>query len=251
MLDAYRTNGFCVSEPVFAADKLSQLAESLDCACKRAAIDKEMAESCVFERDQPADKRDGVEVGEDENAIFIIGDIVKFCPDALPFIIADDIVKMVSEILQTTDVIAHLSNLTMKSPRIGSGINWHRDYPNRFISPVAPAMVRTMICVDGMTEAIGATRFLKQSHLPSKNMSVPDDYRAGDVITATCAPGSVVAIHPRILHGGGPNKAATPRRNIVIQWGREDVPLATRATESITGKTVYDLRAACNIPIHA
>ncbi|MEX1035497.1 MAG: phytanoyl-CoA dioxygenase family protein [Sneathiella sp.] len=242
-IEAYKTDGYCVTEPAFSAHELGRVSALLDHACERAVLDKTMADSCVFERDQPKEKRGGIEVGCEENAVFIIGDIPRFCPEILPFIVTDEIVTLVSELLQTTDVVTHFANLTMKSPKIGSGINWHRDYPNRFISPVSPVMVRTMICIDGMTDATGATCFLKGSHHDPDYSAAPGGFDESDVAIATCAPGSIVAVHPLILHGGGPNKAATPRRNIVIQWGRKDVPLATNTRESITGKTVSELQA--------
>lgn len=242
-LNRYEAQGYCVIEPFMRPDDLDRVSVWLDAVCRRAASDPTMAEHCVFERDQPKAKRGGIAVDATETAVFIIGDLPRWCPEILPLLITDDMISLVAAVLRTSDIVAHLCNLTVKSPRIGSGINWHRDYPNAYISPVAPAMMRLMICVDGMTGPAGATCFLAGSHaMPGRSPSSvrPDE---DGVILQSCAPGAVVAIHPLVLHGGGPNTAATPRRNIVVQWGRKDVPLATHNTESITGRTVPELRA--------
>ncbi len=65
-----------------------------------------------------------------------------------------------------------------------------------------------MLCPDGMTEEGGATAFLPGSHLLAD-----DDVAAArpprgwqpplkDIVTLACAPGDLVPIHPKVLHGG-------------------------------------------------
>ena len=137
----------------------------------------------------------------------------------------------------------HFANITTKSPSIGSGISWHRDFPNEYICPETPQMVRTMICIDGMDDDNGATQFVAGTHIEAevegKTISA-DDRR---IVTASCGAGAVVAIHPLVLHGGLPNFSRRQRRNIVIQWGKRGVPLVTGARESITGLSDAELIA--------
>ena len=178
----------------------------------------------------------------DDNRLFIVGDVTRFCPDLVPFIISQRLVQLVCALLDTSEIVTHFANLTMKSAHVGSGISWHRDYPNKFICPVAPSMVRTMICVDGMTAQTGATLFLPGSQDTPHLAAASVDFLATRVETTICPPGAIVAIHPLVLHGGQPNFSSTPRRNIIIQWGRKDVPLSGTYTESVTGKTVAELR---------
>ena len=117
--------------------------------------------------------------------------------------------------LEVDEVEIHFANITTKSPAIGSGINWHRDFPNAYICPETPQMLRTMICIDGMDEENGASLFVSGTHLDSTASSdvSPTDAR---IVKAVCPPGAVVAIHPLVLHGGLPNFSSKWRRNIVI-----------------------------------
>ena len=242
-LERYDSDGFLVTDPLFRTEEIEAISRSVDELCARAVRDGSMTDSCVFERDQPREKRGGVEVGDDETAVFIVGDAPRFCPKLLPAILNEKLLDLVYDILGTREIVTHFANITSKAARIGSGINWHRDYPNKFISPISPDMVRTMICIDGMSAENGATTFLRGSHrtpnLPASSLQTT----AKNIVSATCEPGGITAIHPLVLHGGPPNFSSLPRRNIVVQWSRKDVPLATSNTESITGKTVQELHA--------
>lgn len=236
--EQYEENGYLICHSVFSNSDLTAISTMLDNLVTGAAESEEMAECCVFERDQPIEKRDGVAIESDNNSVFIIGDLHRFCPGLLPILITPEIVNLVSDLLGTDDLMLHFINLTMKSAGIGSGINWHRDFPNTFICPTEPRMVRTMICVDGMSGEMGPTTFLPGSHQAAQ-LSLTSAEGAEEMVeTATCAPGSVVAIHPLVLHGGPPNFSAAKRRNIIIQWGRADVPLQTDQKEAVTGLTV-------------
>jgi hypothetical protein len=80
--------------------------------------------------------------------------------------------------------------------------------------------------------------------MPSTLWHVEVAKQAGAVIeTAICPPGSVVAIHPKVVHGGPPNGSLRQRRNLIIQWGRADDPIATSAEgpETLTGLSVEQI----------
>ena len=102
---------------------------------------------------------------------------------------------LVKQALEVDEVEIHFANITTKSPAIGSGISWHRDFPNAYICPETPQMLRTMICIDGMDEENGATLFVSGTHLDNTAASdvSPTDAR---IVKAVCPPGAVVAIHP-------------------------------------------------------
>ncbi len=244
--ETYHDKGYYISDPLFSASELAEVSSLLDHLVARAADCEEMAKDCVFERDQPASKRGGVAIEPDSKAVFIVGDVPRFCPQLIPFLTDLKLVDLVASFLGTSDIVMHFANLTMKSAKIGSGINWHRDFLNKFICPVAPSMVRTMICVDGMSPDTGATRFLSGSHNEPGQAASDVEPMDDRIEVAACSAGAVAAIHPLVLHCGPPNFSPLPRRNIVIQWGRTDVPLATDFKESVTGKTIECLRAEVN-----
>jgi phytanoyl-CoA dioxygenase PhyH len=239
LLEIYQENGFFVTDPLFSFAERLRLSASLNRLCKRIQIDPTIAADCVFETDNSSDTPFDAKDGSTGRSIFIIGDIPHHCPEVLSFIVNEQVVKLVRDILGTSEIVTHFANLTQKLPKIGRAINWHRDYPNKFISPISPDMVRTMICLDGMSRDMGATHFMKGSHMnPARDITSAD----GPIVTVTCDPGAVVAIHPQVLHGGKSNRSSKIRRNIVVQWGRADVALATDITESITGKSVEQLK---------
>jgi ectoine hydroxylase-related dioxygenase (phytanoyl-CoA dioxygenase family) len=242
-LGRYQSEGFAIHEPWLDEDQLTVVREAIEALHQRALDgERELAEQCVFEKDLPAAKRGGRAVDASENAVFILSDPSRFDPAFLSIFAQPPLIHLVKQALEADEVEIHFANITTKSPAIGSGISWHRDFPNKYICPEMPHMLRTMICIDGMDEENGATLFVSGTHLddtPAADVS-PTDAR---IARATCAPGAVVAIHPLVLHGGLPNFSSKWRRNIVIQWGKRGERLVPGPRESITGTSDADLTA--------
>jgi ectoine hydroxylase-related dioxygenase (phytanoyl-CoA dioxygenase family) len=237
--------GFCVTPSWLDANGLVHVRHRVEQLHRRALSGDEpqLSSQCVFEKDLPASKRNGLEVNAAQNAVFIFPDPSHYDPFFLSILTAPKLIALVQRLLGTDDIVIHFANITSKSPHVGSGISWHRDFPNKYICPATPDMVRTMICLDGMEESRGATRFItgSQHDAAMKSNDIPEgDARIG---TAHCEPGAIVAIHPLVLHGGMPNLSDHPRRNIVIQWGTRANLLVTDNRESITGRTPDELTA--------
>lgn len=242
-LSQYRSNGFAIHEPLIDEDHLAALRKAIEALHRRAlGGENQLAELCVFEKDLPAAKRGGRAVDPSQNAVFILPDPSRFDPSFLSVFAQAPLIQLVKEALEVDEVDIHFANVTTKSPAIGSGISWHRDFPNTYICPESPQMLRTMICIDGMDEENGATLFVPGTHLDNTAASdmSPNDAR---IVKAVCPPGAVVAIHPLVLHGGSPNFSLNWRRNIVIQWGKRGERLVTDARESITGMSDGELTA--------
>jgi len=139
-------------------------------------------------------------------------------------------------------LVVHFINVTIKQPRFGRAIGWHRDYPNTAYCTAQSDFLRLMLCLDGMAADSGATRFLPASHGISDAQAASDKDHgtwprpaADDGICLACAPGQLVAIHPKVLHGGGMNTSERPRRNIVIQVGKASAALTTDDRDLLTG----------------
>ncbi|MEO9903323.1 phytanoyl-CoA dioxygenase family protein [Nisaea sp.] len=241
----YERDGFAVLEPIFGDDDLTAMRAAVDALHRRALGGKEpeLSAACVFEKVQPVRKRDGRELTDGQDAVFILGDPTRFDPALLRFFVDTRLTGIVEQALGTADIVLHFANITTKAPEIGSGISWHRDFPNKYMCPAEPKMLRTMICLDGMRAGSGATAFLTGSHIDgvSGNDIEENDSR---LVTAECAPGAIVAIHPLVLHGGAPNASTLQRRNLVLQWGIADYPLVTEARESVTGLRAAELMAS-------
>jgi ectoine hydroxylase-related dioxygenase (phytanoyl-CoA dioxygenase family) len=108
-----------------------------------------------------------------------------------------------------------------------------------------------MVCLDGMTLINGPTAFEVGSHKISdararRSASRKYLYSRRNVRLALCPPGSVVLIHPKVRHGGGPNRSAQARRNIIVQWGMRGNALVTTGREASTGLSPEVIRRKKN-----
>jgi len=199
----------------------------------------------VFERDLPARKRGGIPPEKTGAAIFIIGDPPAFDPTFARALLDPCLLTLARLLLESDDIRYHFSNVTMKRAGIGSGISWHRDFPNNYICPSRPTALRLMLCLDGMAAESGATSFVPGSHLMPEhwNQSPSAIAERQPWKTIACPPGSVIAIHPRVVHGGSPNPTDRHRRNLIVQWGRADDLVAppADAIESLCGLSVAEI----------
>ncbi|ONG53167.1 hypothetical protein BKE38_13200 [Pseudoroseomonas deserti] len=239
----------------FAARGFALLPGAVDAALRQSLIDAvqrvqdsvprlapELRERLTLERDLPATHRDGIEAGSVGDAIFILGDPVAFDAVFWSVLRQPVITQAIRAALGGVEVAAHFMNVTIKQPGLGRRIGWHRDFANGYASPPRSCFLRAMLCLDGMTGAGGATQFIPGSHRladeeasaakPPRGWQPPPD----DIVTVTCAPGDLVLIHPKVLHGGGMNRSARTRRNLILQAGDAAVPLrAPPALEAVLG----------------
>jgi ectoine hydroxylase-related dioxygenase (phytanoyl-CoA dioxygenase family) len=191
---------------------------------------QDRAARLVMERDLPSAQRDGRPVQKAGNAIFVIDDPPAFDPVFARIVVLPQLVAAVRHLLGSSDICLHFCNVTMKSPRVGSRINWHRDFPNRFMCPEHASFLRLMVCLDGMERENGATMIVPGSHRLTDGEARATPLPAAGVLQQTavavaCGPGSAVFIHPKVIHGGPRNASSRHRRNLVVQWGRMDDPV--------------------------
>jgi ectoine hydroxylase-related dioxygenase (phytanoyl-CoA dioxygenase family) len=97
-----------------------------------------------------------------------------------------------------------------------------------------------MLCLDGMEEGTGAVEIIRNSHritdAEAENSSLRGrTWSPKEIERIECAPGSVVILHAKTVHGSGPNATGRVRRNIIMQWGSATNPLTTEARELHTG----------------
>ncbi len=207
-----------------------------------ADLSSDLRDRLTLERDLPADRRGGMAACAVGDAIFILGDPAAFDEAFLRLLDAPGIVGPVREALGTTAIAAHFMNVTIKHPRWGRALGWHRDYPNGYACPAASRFVRVMLCLDGMDESSGATTFVPGSHCiddaaARERAGAAASPPPGDVVAVRCAPGDLVLIHPKVLHGGGMNTSVRLRRNVVLQAGDAGAPLLdTPKEESVAGR---------------
>ncbi|MBU8543574.1 MULTISPECIES: phytanoyl-CoA dioxygenase family protein [Roseomonadaceae] len=219
----FRRDGFAVlpGPPAALQDRLRALLGRLD----RRALSPAERGRCVMESALRESQR-GMALPEGRDAIFILGEPGRLHPAFSAAVAHPRVIAAVSRALGSERLAFHFANVTAKAAGFGSGIAWHRDATNRYMPSRRGAFLRAMICLDGMRPANGGTAFRPGSHRgASRPAVVPRVPRGG-----------LVLIHARVLHGGAPNRSATPRRNLIVQWGRRDDPLVLRNRESQTGR---------------
>lgn len=246
-IEAYRRNGFAMLPSVFPPQYIQCLLEMIEAI--QASLPTLTAEQCarlILERDLPATKRNGLPAELTGDAIFIIGEPPAFDYRFAEMLLFTPLIEMIQHLLQCQDIRYHLSNVTMKRGQVGSGITWHRDFPNRYICPADSSFLRLMICLDGMDSENGATEFIPGSHLLSDseaehaNAAQEVSKVGARKVSIDCPPGSLVFIHPKVVHGGPPNTSSRHRRNLVVQWGRD---AALKGEEILSGYSVGQIQA--------
>lgn len=209
------------------------------------SLDPALDSLLLYEKDLPASRRDGVDGALTGASIFIVGDPVRFDGIFARTLQDAALVAAATTLLGVDQAEVHFMNVTIKNPRFGRSIAWHRDYPNGYFCTQDSSFIRFMICLDGMSATSGATCFESGSHGISDqearqqkqdgNRPSPDPART---CTVHCDPGQIVAIHPKVLHGGGMNTGTGMRRNLILQIGRVGAQTMVQATESLTGTVI-------------
>ena len=245
-LELYESTGYGVVRnavpPALPAAMGAWLAEAETAA--RQGSTEEQARDLVYERDLSDAGRNGIPAAEVGDALFILGDLCRYAPQFGALLQLPALVQACRLALGSTDLIAHFMNATIKHPGFGRAIGWHRDFPNDYLSGTDSHFLRVMVCLDGMAEAGGATRFISGSHRIGDDYAVAEKrggarhrYGANHGVAAECAPGDLVLIHPKVIHGGPANTSARPRRNVIVQVGVAGMELVGER-ETVTGSPV-------------
>ena len=173
--------------------------------------------------------------------LFIASDPPRFAPELVEVLTDPTVIELTQVLLGVEEIQYHFANITTKVPGLGRAISWHRDYPNQYICPRRSSFLRVMVCLDGMDGDNEGTQFVSGSHLLSDDEAAALERNTpgpttSEAVVADCPPGSLVFIHPKVLHGSPRNLSKRPRRNIIAQWGRADEPVCLYGEpETLTG----------------
>lgn len=174
-----------------------------------------------------SDRNPGVRSPAAEHVPFIIGSLPALSADFLELILEEALWAAAKDILEADEVVYQFSNITRKPAFVGPNLSWHRDYPNQYMCPEkADDFFRALIPLEGMDRRNGCTEVLPGTHLVSDafaRYACRDKMAAFDVANAIpleADPGDMIAIHPKVVHGGRENRSAMDRNLVVIQFGR-------------------------------
>ncbi len=186
-----------------------------------------------------------------ENVPFVIGSLPAVSSDFLELILEEGLWAAAREVLESDDVVYHFSNVTRKPALVGPNMAWHRDYPNEYMCPEnADEFFRALIplelmdCRNGCTEVIPRTHLVTDVFARDVHRDKIVDWEASDAILMNAVPGDVIAIHPKVVHGGRENRSAIDRNLVVIQFGRRTDRFLWKCGELYSGLSRDEIKAA-------
>ncbi|MBV9848542.1 MAG: phytanoyl-CoA dioxygenase family protein [Armatimonadetes bacterium] len=178
--------------------------------------------------------------GEVGNALRNIMELPLFHPDFARLIWHEPLLDVLETLFGGGEFAFHNYKCIVKAARVSSRFCWHRDLPYLYHS--GPNLITTMLCLDDMTEANGATVVLPGTHrVPLESVGPKDtDIPEADLPdvprrTVCCPAGSAVLFHVNLIHGGGPNRSDAPRRNLISIWSGQDTYPITAARYAYQG----------------
>jgi ectoine hydroxylase-related dioxygenase (phytanoyl-CoA dioxygenase family) len=242
MHEIFEENGFLIIEDFLPAELNQLLKNEIDNIKNNFKnLPERLQRELLFEKDLSQKQRGEISPEECGNAIFLISELPRFGDIFKNLLRYEPLLDVLEALFKSTEFEYHFSNVTIKSARVGSKISWHRDCNNKYMQCLTPDMMRPMLCLDGMTAENGATQIVRNSHKVTDEFAMNDrayreeNWKKDDVITLECAPGSLVILHSKIVHGGFPNRSANSRRNIIFQFGGEENFLISPEREIYTG----------------
>ncbi|MEV4611541.1 phytanoyl-CoA dioxygenase family protein [Kitasatospora sp. NPDC049258] len=214
-VDFYRANGFCVVDGIFDAELVAKARAVVDGLLSSADL-AQMAEA------EPED-------GSKARRIW-----APTSRDELFAGIAEDtrLLDAVEQLIGP-DIVLQYSKLNVKPPRVGSVVEWHQDFA--FYPHTNTDLVATLIYLDDATRANACLRVVPGSHRhglfehESRGHFVgkvpsPAQVGLGDSAIVDCegAAGSVVFIHPLLLHSSEKNLSDLYRRVFIPSYRAAD-----------------------------
>lgn len=141
-------------------------------------------------------------------------------------IIYPRVLDVLEAIFESPEFHFHNYKCISKMPHNETPFQWHRDLP--YLNHTSPNLLTCMLCIDAMTAENGATVVCPGSHriahedVKPTDVSMQEDEIPDPRVTVECPAGSLVLFHVNIVHGGGPNRSDTKRRNVIGIWAGED-----------------------------
>jgi len=201
----------------------------------------------------------GISSQRTENIPFILNELPRFSVHFLNLILNQELWDAAKQILQSESIIYHFSNVTRKPAYLGPNLSWHRDYPNEYICPEdSNCFFRALIPLEAMSEDNGCTEIIPNTHVVSDafaqeaKRSQIIDFNTTETIPLCGQPGDMIAIHPKIVHGGRENRSNYDRNLVVIQFGRPATRYIWQCPELYSGFTREEMceQGAAATPSH-
>lgn len=235
--DSFTQLGFCVIPDLLSPPELELAGELVGLLVRRFQTGEHgvvaAGVSLASAARRHPERSPGILAAEWENEPYIIGDLIELEPRFVRLFSAPAIWQCAAELLgcPEKDVIYHFSNITRKASGIGPAVGWHRDSDNAYFSAADCRTFRLLLPLQPMSEVNGGTSVVPGSHLLPVDGDVPD---IAAPICPPVAPGSGLALHAEVLHGGSPNRSTVERDVLVLQFGVRSSELLYEAKEVLS-----------------
>lgn len=245
----FEQNGFVIIRNIFSAEQCKLLTDEIEYVISHPPANVP-DDWIVYVRNLSENQRDGISVAEAKDTPYIIDGILNYFPLCFKAICDDKVNSIMRHLLNSDVLHYHFSNITIKAEYMGPKIGWHRDFPNKYLSPMESTFARVLICLDSMDISNGATGFNIGSHLIDDDTLIKqmkeghnEHYTPTENdVYAICSVGDIVVIHPKVLHGGSSNRSPHPRRLLIAQWGKPTTDWLYYTPTFGTGMTANELR---------
>ena len=230
----YHQHGFEIFSAVFDLDTVESLRRAVERVCARYRDGDELCVSNGVSIKDLTERRPERNPGVDIEALttepFILGNLAQLDSEFGRFLGLQPLWNMAAQALDlpVDEVVYHLSNITRKPPGIGPAIAWHRDYPNKYICTERADFVRLLVPLHDMSPANGGIGIVPSSHqIEDEEARQTIDICNSDAtaVYPVLAAGDTLALHPKVIHGGGPNRSACARDVLIVQFGNKQARL--------------------------
>ncbi|MDX1252462.1 MAG: phytanoyl-CoA dioxygenase family protein [Gammaproteobacteria bacterium] len=236
----YHQHGFKIFSAAFDLDTIESLRQAVERVCTRYRDGDELCVSnSVSIKDLTArfpERNPGVDIEAFSTEPFILGNLARLDGAFGQFLSLQPLWNMAAQALDlpVDEVVYHFSNITRKPPGIGPAIAWHRDYPNKYICTERADFVRLLVPLHDMSPINGGIGIVPSSHhIEDEEARRTNDMRNSGA-TAVYPPlgaGDALVLHPKLIHGGGPNRSACARDVLIVQFGKKQARLLCSSDE--------------------
>ncbi len=234
----YADQGFEVFATVFETAAITMVRNAVAAACVRFRGGDEACitagVSLASYTEQHPERNPGVAARALSGEPYILGNLAGLSEEFRTFLVHEPLWELAAMILRTdvVDVVYHFAQVIRKPARIGPAVSWHRDYPNTYVCSRTSNFVRLLVALDDMSYVNGGTGIVPESHLIDdeevwRRRDLAEN--GGGAVYPTMEAGQVLAIHPKAVHGGGPNRSPSDRDLLVTQFGVRSAELIHRA----------------------
>jgi ectoine hydroxylase-related dioxygenase (phytanoyl-CoA dioxygenase family) len=229
----YERDGYLMVPEVLDPSTLARLREAVEkITADPDGLPLHLKRHVQMERDyvqEPGQRKyNDLNAAEVGNAVRNIMELPLFSPFLAHIIMHKPLLDILETLFESPEFHFHNYKCIIKAPKVSSAFRWHRDLP--YLKHTTPNLITAMLCLDPMTRENGATVVLPGTHripedqFKESDVEIQEDRlpREARQVTVECPAGSAVLFHVNIIHGGGPNRSESPRRNIIGIWAGPD-----------------------------